>query len=78
MMLWTMCLEKDGTFPWSKIECVNTNLTSTNICDDGVHPNASGIQLQVENLMGYFSKNGLTTSTAEIKPWKIVCKPQDV
>ena len=49
-MLWKMCLQLDGILPWSKVECVNTNLTANNICDDGVHPNASGIQLLVENL----------------------------
>ena len=54
MMLWKMCLEMDGSFPWSKVECVNTNLTATNISDDGMHPNASGIQLLVENLRGFF------------------------
>ena len=68
----------DGTFRGSKFECVNTNLTATNICDDGVYQNASGFQLLVENLRSCFSKNGLTISNAEIKPRKIVQKPKDV
>ena len=57
---------------------VSINLTATNICEDGVHPNASGIQLLMEKLWGYSSKNGQTISNSEIKPRKIIRKLMDV
>ena len=72
-MLWKICLELDGIFPWSKVECVNNNLTANNICDDGVHPNASGIQLLVENLRFFFLKKVLPFPI-QVKPRKIVGK----
>ena len=76
----------NGTFTWSKVESFNTNLTATNICEDGVHPNASGIQLLMEKLWGYFSKNFFLKkiflwgyfSNSEIKPRKRIRKIMDV
>ena len=45
-----ICLELDGLYPWSKVECLDNAVTDNGISYDGVHPNINGIKNLVNNI----------------------------
>ena len=54
-----VCLELDGQYPWAKIECLDSTLTSNDTSYDGVHPNMNGIKKLVKNIRHYNVLNNL-------------------
>ena len=48
-----ICLELDGLYPWSKVECLANALTDNDISYDGVHSNINGIKNLVNNIRHY-------------------------
>ena len=48
-----ICLELDGLYPWSKVECLDNNISDNDSFYDGVHPNINGIKNLVNNIRNY-------------------------
>ena len=66
-----ICLELDGLYPWSKVECLDNALTDNDISYDGVHPNINGIKNLVNNIRHYNVLNNLPAAQNVIQPRKI-------
>ena len=66
-----ICLELDGLYPWSKVECLDNALTDNDISYDGVHPNINGIKNLVNNIRHYNVLNNLPAAQNVIQPQKI-------
>ena len=66
-----ICLELDGLYPWSKVECLDNALTDIDISYDGVHPNINGIKNLVNNVRHYNVFNNLPAAQNVIQPRKI-------
>ena len=65
-----ICLELDGLYPWSKVECLNNTLTDKDIYD-GVHPNMNGIRNLVINIWHYNVLNNLPAAQNVVQLRKI-------
>ena len=46
-----ICLELDGQYPWSKVECLDNTRTCNDTSYDGIHPNMNGIKKLAEQNM---------------------------
>ena len=66
-----ICLELDGLYPWSKVECLDNALTDNDISYDGVHSNINGIKNLVNNIRHYNVLNNLPAEQNVIQPRKI-------
>ena len=66
-----ICLELDGLYPWSKVECLDNALTNIHIFYDGVHPNINGIKNLVNIIHHYNVLNILPAAQNVIQPQKI-------
>ena len=65
-----ICLELDGLYPWSKVECLDKALTDNDISYDGVHPNVNGIKKFVKNIRHYDVLNNPSAAQNVIQPQK--------
>ena len=65
-----ICLELGSLYPWSKVECLDSNLTDNAISYDGVHPNMNRIKDLVNNIPHYNVLNNLPAAQNVIQPQK--------
>ena len=65
------CLELNGLYPWSKVECIDYALTDNDISYDGVHSNINEIKNLVNNISHYNVLNNLPAAQNVIQPRKI-------
>ena len=65
-----ICLEVDGLYPWSKVECLDNALTDNDISYDGVHPNINGIKNLANNIRHYNVLNNLPAAQNVIQTLK--------
>ena len=66
-----ICLELDGLYPWSKVECLDNALTDNDISYDGVHTNINRVKNLVNNIRHYNILNNLPAAQNVIQPQKI-------
>ena len=70
-LLEMICLELDGLYQWSKVECLDNALLDNDISYDGVHPNINGIKNLVNNIRHYNVLNNLPAAQNVIQPRKV-------
>ena len=66
-----ICLELDGLYPLSKVECLDNALTDNDYSYDGVQPNINGIKNLANNIRHYNVLNNLPAAQNVIQSRKI-------
>ena len=61
-----IALELNRTFKWTKVEVLKCNITTSEISNDGVRLNLTGVQKIVKSIRNYYQQHNITVSQNNI------------
>ena len=64
--LGNIALELNRTFKWTKVEVLKCNNTTSEISNDGVRLNLTGVQNIVKSIRNYYQQHNITVSQNNI------------